>query len=322
MLYFFRSFCLAIVLLSFSACTGNKKLEKVRIGLNSWPGYEFLYLAHVKGFFKEQGIETQIIEFNSLGDARRAFERGQVDVLGTTVVELLLSRYQSSKSAQAFFVTDFSAGADVVIGQSGINSMKDLKGKKVGVEIGTVTLAILSRALESHQMELSDVELVKVDPETMTSLFAEKKVSAITTYPPFSISILKSKGAKKLFSTQEIPGEIVDILMADKEYIQKNKNAIVAIVNGFEKARLYAQSDGSDGMEIMAKRERITKADFEDTFRQGVTVVPREDQARLYFGNEKFQSLVEQTDLILRKANMVSGEKRTQEAGINWERLN
>jgi ABC-type nitrate/sulfonate/bicarbonate transport system substrate-binding protein len=80
----------------------------VRIAINAWPGYEFLYLAHVKGFFKEVGVDAQIIEFASLSDLRRAFEKGQVDIMAGTAAEVLLSRQNSNRRTQAFIVADYT----------------------------------------------------------------------------------------------------------------------------------------------------------------------------------------------------------------------
>ena len=69
---------LAITLFS-SGC--RKELPVIRVGMNLWPGYEFLYLAKEKGYFLEEGINLQLYDFVSLSDSRRAFERGQIDVL-------------------------------------------------------------------------------------------------------------------------------------------------------------------------------------------------------------------------------------------------
>lgn len=309
------------LLFTILSCTEKKNIDKVRIGINSWPGYEFLYLAHEKGFFKELGVETQIIEFNSLADARRAFEKGKVDIIGTTVVEQIIAIHQSNKNPQAFIIADYSDGADSILSKSEIKSIKQLKNKKVGVELGTVTVSILARALEKHNMTLNDVKIVKTDPETMQTMLEKGEVDAITSYPPFSINILKNKNVNQIFSTKEIPEEIIDVVIADKEYINKNKELIKSIIKAFEKAKKYAFQPGSDGMDLMAKRERISKQEFEASFKDGITLLSLPQQREVYFSNKKFQMIVEKTEQELRKLEIIKNEKKTNDLLVDLELL-
>ena len=80
-------FLLSLILI-FPAC--RKENPPIRIGSTLWPGYDFLYLAKEKGFFEEEGVNVQLFDFVSLSDSRRAFERGQIDVLTGTIVEMLI----------------------------------------------------------------------------------------------------------------------------------------------------------------------------------------------------------------------------------------
>ena len=72
-----RSLFIAVILL-LSACreTPNPPL---RIAINPWPGYEFLYLAERLKLFEAEGVEVRILQFSSLNDSRRAFELGKAD---------------------------------------------------------------------------------------------------------------------------------------------------------------------------------------------------------------------------------------------------
>ena len=55
----------------------KRSSEELRVGVNPWPGYEALYLAQHRGLFDREGIKVKLVDFQSLGDARRAFERGR-----------------------------------------------------------------------------------------------------------------------------------------------------------------------------------------------------------------------------------------------------
>jgi len=75
----------ALWLVLQSACTDVEQAEPLRIGFNPWPGYEFIYLAKVKGFYEANDIDVKLVELNALGDVRRAFERGQIDIMASTM---------------------------------------------------------------------------------------------------------------------------------------------------------------------------------------------------------------------------------------------
>ncbi|MFN8644057.1 MAG: hypothetical protein U0802_21280, partial [Candidatus Binatia bacterium] len=50
-----------------AGCVGDPP-EPLRVGINAWPGYEYLYLADVQGFYAREGVEVQLLEFGSLSD--------------------------------------------------------------------------------------------------------------------------------------------------------------------------------------------------------------------------------------------------------------
>ena len=68
----------ALWLVLQSACTDVEQAEPLRIGFNPWPGYEFIYLAKVKGFYEANDIDVKLVELNALGDVRRAFKNNKL----------------------------------------------------------------------------------------------------------------------------------------------------------------------------------------------------------------------------------------------------
>ena len=81
-----RSWLVVSILLCAAWLAGCGRHEgPIRIGINAWPGNEFLFLAQEKGFFAAQGVDVRLIEYSSLGDVRRAFDRGQIDGMTGTI---------------------------------------------------------------------------------------------------------------------------------------------------------------------------------------------------------------------------------------------
>ncbi len=113
--------------------SGCAPKPEIRIGLNGWPGYDLLHLASRLGYFEAEGVEVRIVDFTSLADSRRAYERGQVDAIGTTPLETIIAHGNSPEPLQIIQIIDFSDGADVILARSGITSVADRRGRTVGV---------------------------------------------------------------------------------------------------------------------------------------------------------------------------------------------
>lgn len=266
---------------------GCSQIEKIRVGFNSWPGYEFLYLSKVKGFDKAPGLEPQIVVFNSLADGRRSFERGEIDLLGTTVVEALFIKNNTKLNPKIVHVFDYSDGADVILVQSKYKSLKELKGKTVGVETGSVCIYVLYLGLQKNGLKLSDVKIVEADQNSIVQGLKNKTLDAGVTYPPFSINLLKNNELKVAYSSKESNKKIADVLIAQEALVQNRKADLRHLLEGVEKAKriTFNPSTSADAIGIMAKRENISDDDFKAAIFEDIHVVSSGEQDEFFQGN-------------------------------------
>lgn len=297
--------------LALFACTA-KPPETLRLGINAWPGYEYLHLADVKGYFREAGLDVKVVEFNSLSDARRAYERGQIDALGTTIIEVLQSRENSTKSLQIAAVTDYSDGADMIVAQSRIQTVADLKGKKVGLELASLGVYILARALEKNGLQLSDVELVSLDQLSLAEALEKGELDAIVTYPPTNIKLLANNQFHIVFTSKEIPKEVLDVLAVDAEFAKKYPEKVTLLLDGFEKAYQYSLSNPADAYAIMAKREGISAAEFEGALKDGIKIVSRAESTELLKAGGILSQVIDNSNQVLRRSGQIKGPDRRQ----------
>ena len=298
--------CFALIglVLLFPAC--KKESQPIRVGMVQWPGYEFLYLAQQKGFLKEEGLNIQLFDFVSLSDSRRAFERGQIDIVTGTIVELLVIRENSYKLPQAFFVTDFSNGADVILGRKPIQTVSELKGKNIGVEPASLDLLTINLALLQNQMDITDVVLVPMAQNGMEDSFERKEVDAICTYPPTSVKILNKGDANILFNSTQIPGYIVDVLIADKNFIDSRAEDLAIIIRCIDRAIQYSHDYPNEALAIMSEHEQISVTEIQEAYR-GMLVEQLKTQmdyfapeGQLFIALETALKILKETDVVQR----------------------
>ncbi len=304
----------AIALAFVSAGCSPSSSTPVRIGINAWPGYEFLYLAQEKGFYKQEGVAVRLVEFSSLSDARRAYERGQIDGFGTTVIEVLQAREYSTRSPQIVQVIDYSNGADMILARPGTTSMAGLRGKRIGVELGSLGVCVLLRALEKAGMALPDVQAVSMDQASMESAFTKGEIDAVVTYPPTTVKLLRDASAQRVFTTAEIPGEVVDVIAIEAQVCRERSKAVQAVLRAYHRALAYAQTNPADAHAIMARREGISVEEFRETLTDGVKLVSAADQQDYLKPGGRLWRVIAASDRALRHAGQIKGADRTQDA--------
>lgn len=304
----------ALATLAVACGCAPKALPVLRVGMNPWPGYEFLHLAQQKGFYKDEGLEVRLVDFSSLADCRRAYERGQLDAMGSTVIEVLMVRDQSARSPQIVQVVDYSAGADVILAQPGLKTGADLRGARIGVELASLGVYVLARGLEKSGLTFSDVKAISMDQVSMEDAFRKGELDAVVTYPPTSIKLLADTQAHPVFSTAEIAGEVLDVLVVEEEVIRQRPGDVGKFLKAFQRAVAYASTNPADAYRIMAANEGISPEEFARALTDGMKLLTAADQAAYFQRGGPLATVIDATDRILRQGGQIKGPDRR--AGI------
>ena len=284
----------------------SREAQSLSIGINAWPGYEFLYLAQEKGYYEEEGLEVRLVEFDSLSDCRRSFERGQIDGMGCSLVEVIQARDQSRMEPQVVRVVDYSNGADVILAKEEITKGEELRGARIGVELASLGIYVLAQALTAYGISLVDVTLVSMNQATMEEAFRLGELDAVVTYPPSSISLLRDLPVNQVFSTKEIPGEVVDVIAIERQVVETKPHAVAKLLRAYEKALDYAQQDPEDAYRIMAARERISPEEFASALTDGIKLVEAVAQHQYLESGGRIEGLARRVFEVLNESGNLS----------------
>jgi len=199
---------LAGLTLAFAAAV---HAEPLKIAYSDWPGWVAWQVGIDKGWFKEAGVDVKFEWFEYV-PSMEAFSAGKVDAVTMTNGDALVTGATGAPS-KAVVINDYSNGNDMIVARPGIESIKDLKGKKIGVEIGFVDHLLLLKGLEASGLKEEDVTLVNVPTHETPKAFASGDVDAIAAWQPNSGQALKAvPGSKAIYSSANVPGLIYDIL--------------------------------------------------------------------------------------------------------------
>lgn len=247
---------LAAPLLGLLACQAPE--PPLRVATNQWVGYQPLHLAHNQGYFT--GLPVRLADFNSNVESLRAFRNGDVEVAALTLDEVLLLNAEGH-DARVILVLDYSQGADAIVARPDIPDLPALKGKRIGVESTAAGAYLLARALEFAELDSADVRIVRLGIETQEQAYRDGSVDAFATFEPIRTRLLKL-GARELFNSTQIPGEIVDVLAARGELIEQRPEAIAALMDGWFRALEYAASQPEAAARQVAPHLGLGEEDY------------------------------------------------------------
>jgi len=275
-----------ISLLLFLCLPLQAEPTPLRVGSTLWSGYEPLYLAQHNGYYKD---DVRIINYPSTSEVIRAFRNQALEVAALTLDEIVLLEEQDIP-VTIFLICDISDGADAILARPPIANMQQLKGQKVAVESTAVGAYVLTRSLELNQLKVADIQPINRENNEQLESYMDNEVNAVVTYEPVRTQLLNA-GAKEIFTSREIPGEVVDVLAVHNEYLQSRNGDLDKLVGGWFKALQYMKEQPQRSYEFIASRQKIPTYQVEMSF-EGLELPAKEKMRQLMSGQP---STLEQT---------------------------
>lgn len=283
----------AVLLISSSA----QAAEPLRIGYSDWPGWVAWEIGIEKGWFKEEGVDVKFEWFDYVA-SMDAFAAGKLDAVGMTNGDTLVTGSTGAKGVM-FLMNDYSNGNDMVIVKPGIDSIKELKGKKIGVEVGFVSHLLLINALEDNGLKETDVELVNVPTNETPQVLASGQVDAIVAWQPSSGSALQLvPGSKALYTSADKPGLIYDMYAASPESWAARRDDYKKVMKVWYRIVDYLKDPKTyeDAVKIMASRVGLKPSEYK-SFIDGTKILTLKEAKGFFKKGKGFDSIYGSTQI-------------------------
>jgi NitT/TauT family transport system substrate-binding protein len=253
---------LGLLLLATTGVTPSSAAP-LTIGYSDWPGWVAWQVAIDKGWLKEAGLDVtfQWFDYSASMDA---FAAGKIDANLMTNGDTLVTGAGGGKGIM-IMLTDYSSGNDIIVGKPGVKSIKDLNGKKVGIEVGVVEHLLLVHAMKEAGMSEKDVTLVNAKTNETPQVLSSGQVDAIGAWQPISGQAMKGlPGSKPLYTSAKAPGLIYDVLAASPASLTARKDDYVKVIKVWDRVVHYINDPKTqpDAVKIMAKRVGLTPEEY------------------------------------------------------------
>ncbi len=217
----------------------------MQVGAAVWPGNSLLYIADAKGLFAKQNL-TVTLKIYSVNDESNAdFAAKKLDG-DAFVFSDALSQVANGIPAKVAWVIDSSVGGDQIVGKSAVTSLKDLKGKKVGVSYGTFGQVFLVSLLSKVGLTINDVTIVNLPAEKIPDALAKGDIDAGHTWEPYASQAV-SAGAHIIATSTETPGVIADVMAFQDDFVSKHPDAVKGFIQAIVAARTWWDSNSQEG---------------------------------------------------------------------------
>lgn len=231
------------------------KCPPLKVEFTSFIGEYPGIIAQEKGFFKAQGVDVELIYKRYTQLELANFNAGKYDGITSSLGSFIILS-ATNPDIQGVLVIDESTGADVVVAQSQIKTVADLKGKKLGANLGGFSEVFVTEMLKTANLTSDDVNLVKLEPSEIPQRLTNHVIQAGHTWEPHLSKAIKL-GEHILFTSKQTPGLILDMIVFRGNTIRDRPEDIRAFVRGWLQASTYWKANVQEGNAIISKALKI-----------------------------------------------------------------
>lgn len=247
----------------------------LNIAWSLYPGYSPFVIAFRRGLIENRGGRVKPVLYKVSARQMPDFESGLLDGGFFAFADALTLAARSPGRYRLVLVADNSNGADHVVAASGIESIADLRGKRIGTGIGSFRELLVRKMLQQNGLDINEVTLVNMGPDEVPDALPDS-IQAGQTWEPFSSRSI-ARGARVIFSSAETPGLIPDVLVFPKKVIETRAVDVQAVVDAWFDALAYWRANPAAGNAMIA---RETGRDAASISTNGIKLLDRAENIR------------------------------------------
>lgn len=199
----------------------------------------------------EYGISIDVVQVNDYVESINQFTSGNVDGCAMTNMDALTIPAASGVDSTALIINDYSNGNDGIV-LKGSDDLADIAGRRVNLVQFSVSHYFLARALESVGLTERDIETVNTSDADIVGLFSSDTTEAVVAWNPQLGAITDMPDSNVVYTSAEIPGEILDMMVVNTQTLADNPALGHALVGAWYEVMDLVAADDEQALTIMA----------------------------------------------------------------------
>ncbi|MBV4416046.1 taurine ABC transporter substrate-binding protein [Clostridium tyrobutyricum] len=303
------------------------KPDIVTIGYQQIPNDELL--AKSKEWYeKELGAKVKFVQFDSGKDVNTAMSSKSLDIalLGSTPASIGISQ---NLPYEVFWIHDVIGKNEALAAKNkaNINSIKDLKGKKVAVPFGSTAHYSLLNALKAENVSVNDVTVLDMQPQDIYAAWQRGEIDAAYVWEPTLAKLIGLDGKEIVNSGTLAQRGIVtgDIGIVNKEFAKQHPDIVKKYVKLQIKSYDYFKNNIDDSAQSVAKEINTSKKDSQNQMSELIWLSGKEEISDKYLGTSSkkgnfAKTLKDTADFLVEQKQIKSAPELSEfEKAINPE---
>ncbi len=268
-----------------------------------WPVWDTFQIGVRQRENVKKSFQTTFIQNEDYGTSLNDFLKGNADAATLTIYEALLAASKGI-SLKIVLLLDYTIGSDGVVAKKSIQSLQDLKGKRIGVEQGTIAHFTVLKMLEKAGLDQADVQLVDLGLEELQQAFLHVKVDAVGTYEPYMSNLARQGNGHIIFSSIEIPRAICDVLFIKNAIARDHPDVIDHWIEAWNDILNYTGNDPEEYLRTLNRLNGTPIPEIKESF-SGIFFATMAENRRAFGTPDNqgylLESLREMEDFLLRQ---------------------
>jgi len=221
------------------------------------PDHAPLFVALEKGFFRDRNLAVELIAPSNPNDPPKLVAAGKADLAVSYQYQHHLQVDQGLPLVRVATLVATPLNSLVVMADSGIRGIADLKGKTIGYSVGGFETSLLATMLQQGGLTLADVTLVNVNFSLSPALFSGQADAVIGAFRNFELNqmAIENRPGRAFFVEEYgVPAYDELILVANRQLIGDQK--LRAFVDALEQGVQYLVNHPQQSWELFIKGDR------------------------------------------------------------------
>lgn len=268
--------------------------ETVRISTVAYVGSCPILMAEANGYFASEGVAAVIsVSANGKAALNEALH-GRSDLATVADIPIMFAALSGEPVSVVASITTMEDHGIIGRRDRGVVTPASLKGRRVGVTMGTTTQYFLDSFLNRHQLSPADVIVVNQAPVELVESLSHGDIDAIVSYQPFLNMSLATLGAAAVVFSREGMYDVLFALAGTHDYVKAHSQTIERILRATIRGAQFCKDTPDVARAAVAKfmktdsialKEIWPSYRFEVALRQGLLLV-LEDEARWAIRNK------------------------------------
>ena len=246
-----RSLLAAAALVLASAVGAQAQLVKMTIATGVDPAFGQFYVAKEAGFFEKNGLDVTI-NTGASGSAMVPFliNNPVQAAYGSDLAGVI--NHQIAPAIVAVADGTYLSKWESVVGRN-VADLAALKGKKVGIALGTGSEIFWRRLLEKRGLNVADYTQVNVEAPEMLAAIERGDIDAFAVWEPWPTRTLMSVKNTKVLATADGVYNNINFIYMNRGWIEQNKATAEKFMLSLVQADDLIKKDAPAAAKMIAK---------------------------------------------------------------------